>query len=74
MVISSELDSWMDLPNPSGDQIARYNAIRAAAVVFSAAIMDNSPAGSERTAATGKVRDAVILAGIAISYEKQKDK
>lgn len=54
---------------PTGDQPARYAAIRAAAKQLAQAIVDNSPQGADQSAAIRLLREAVMTANAAIALE-----
>ena len=54
---------------PEGDQPQRYEAIRSAAKVLAQAIIDNTPACADQTAAIRKVREAVMTANASIALK-----
>jgi hypothetical protein len=54
---------------PHGDQLDRYNRLRTAALVFAQAIIDDTPAGADQTAAIRKVREAVMTANASIALD-----
>jgi hypothetical protein len=54
---------------PQGDQLERYNRIRTAALVFAQAIVDDTPAGADQTAAVRKIREASMTANAAIALD-----
>ncbi len=50
-------------------QIARYQALRDAAMHFAMAIVQNTPPSADQAAAVRKVREAVMTANAAIALE-----
>lgn len=70
MKISQEqLDNWFTYHSPSPEQLPKYLAIREAGKAFARAIVDNAPESADTTAATRKVREAVMAANQAIACE-----
>ena len=62
-----DLESIFTYHAPTGDQPARYKAIREAALNLARVISYNAPAGADRTDAVRKVREAVMTANAAIA-------
>lgn len=56
---------------PSGDQPARYEAIRAAAKTFAQVLVANTPQSADQTAAVRKLRECVMTANAAIALKGQ---
>jgi hypothetical protein len=54
---------------PHGDQLARYQILREAAMTFAQAIIDNTPASADQTAAIRHVREACFTANAAIALD-----
>lgn len=52
---------------PGGEQLAQYGRLREAAKRFAIAIVQNSPAGADQSAAIRHVREAVMTANAAIA-------
>jgi len=65
----------MDLENvfsyhaPRPEQLPKYDALRSAAKVFAQAIVDNTLACADQTAALRKVREAVMTANAAVALD-----
>ncbi|HMF74290.1 MAG TPA: hypothetical protein VK604_01380 [Bryobacteraceae bacterium] len=55
---------------PTGpEQLAKYQTLRDAAKAFAQAIIDNTPACADQTAAVRHVREAVMTANAAIALD-----
>jgi len=54
---------------PRPDQLPKYETLRAAAKVFAQAIVDNTPAGADQTAAIRLVREAVMTANSSVALD-----
>ena len=54
---------------PEGDQPERYQAIRAAALAFTVAILEHTPQCADQQAAVRLVREAVMTANAAIALK-----
>lgn len=54
---------------PTPDQIPKYEAIRKAALNFSAVVMDNTPGSADQTTAIRKIREAVMTANASIALD-----
>lgn len=54
---------------PTPQKLEQYNTLRTAALVFAQAIVDNTPAGADQTAAVRKVREAVMTANASIALD-----
>jgi hypothetical protein len=61
------LDKVFTYHPPKGDQAARYERIRGAALSFAALICDLSPESRERTHAINKIQEAVMWANAGIA-------
>jgi hypothetical protein len=64
-----DLDNIFKYHAPTPDQLPKYEALRNAAKTFAQAIVDNSPAGPDQTAAIRKVREAVMTANASIALK-----
>jgi hypothetical protein len=64
-----DLDNLFDYHAPKPDQLPRYAKVRAAAKQFAQAIVDNTPASADQTAAVRKVSEAAMTANAAIARE-----
>lgn len=65
------LDEIFTYHAPTGDQPARYEAVRSAAKNLAAAILGACPACADRSAAIRKVREAVMTANASIALEAE---
>ena len=54
---------------PSGDDPAKYEAIRTAGKALAYAIAENTPKCADQTAAIRKVREAVMTANAAVALK-----
>ena len=66
-VTDEKIENWFTYHAPVGCQVDQYGAIRAAGKTLAYAIVQNSPAGPDQTAAIRKVREAVMTANAAIA-------
>ena len=66
----SEIENLFSYHAPSGDQAARYEAIRSAARHMAAIIVANTPEGADQTTAIRKLRECVMTANASIALEK----
>lgn len=64
------LDKWFSYHPPKGDQVKRYEKLRAQARLFAETIMANVPDCADRSAALRKVREAVMSANAGIACEE----
>ena len=71
MITPQNLENWFTYHSPSADQLPKYQAIRDAGAALAKAIVDNSPASADQTAAVRKVREAVMTANAAIACNGQ---
>ena len=62
-----QLENWFSYHAPVGDQAERYAAIRAAAKVFAAKLLELCPESADRTVAIRHVRDAVYSGNASIA-------
>jgi hypothetical protein len=53
--------------SPTGDQPARYQAIREAALTFAKVLEANVPDGADKSAAIRHLREAVMTANAAVA-------
>lgn len=67
MISNEQLQNWFTYHSPSPDQLPKYQAIRDAGLALATAIVDNSPASADQTAAVRKVREACMTANAAIA-------
>lgn len=65
-----DLDNLFSFHAPKGDQIDRYNKIRAAAREFAQVIVDNTPESAEQTLAVRGVSTATMLANQSIAVNE----
>ena len=65
--MNEKLENWFTFHPVQPGQAEKYEAIRAAAKVFAAAIVDLTPASADQTAAIRHIRDAVFTANAAIA-------
>ena len=68
-----DLDHIFQDHAPSGEQLAQYGRLRSAARDFAIAIVQNSPAGADQSAAIRHVREAVMTANAAIALGGRLD-
>lgn len=68
-IASMDIENIFSYHSPTGDQPQRYEAIRSAAKVLAQAIVDNTPASADQTAAIRKVREAVMTANAGIALD-----
>ena len=59
---------------PEGDQAERYARIRASGKALAYVLLANCPAGPDRAAAIGKVRQVVMLANASIATRNAWDR
>jgi len=69
MDINDTIDDLFTYHPPTGDQPARYEAIRAAAKTFAHVLLDHTPPSADQTAAIRKLRECVMTANAAIALE-----
>jgi hypothetical protein len=62
-----ELENWFTYHAPSPDQLPKYEMIRAKALEFAKAIVNNTPPSADQTVAIRKVREAVMIANASIA-------
>lgn len=68
MITEADLDNWFVYHPPTGpEQVAQYQRVRDAGRVFEQAILMNSPASADQSAAIRKVREAVFTTHAAIA-------
>jgi len=66
-ITAQQLDNWFTYHAPQGQQVAQYQAIRAAGRALAQVIVDNTPDCADQTAAIRKVREAIMTANSAIA-------
>ena len=67
IINQSVLDHWFTHHPPEGDQVERYQRVRAAGKQFAEAILRDTPPSADQSAALRKVREAVMTANAAIA-------
>lgn len=65
-----EIVHWFTYHMPKSGQPEKYAAIRSAGMSLALAILHNSPAGADQSAAIRKVREAVMTANMAVACER----
>lgn len=65
MISQADLENWFTYHAPSTADIPAYQEIRDAGKALAAAIVKNTPASADQTAAVRKVREAVMTANQA---------
>jgi len=66
-VNENKLSNWFTYHSPTPEQLPKYQEIRAAGWALARAILQNTPASADQTAAIRKVREAVMTANAAIA-------
>jgi hypothetical protein len=67
MSLAEKLPEIFTYHSPTGDQPAKYNAIRAKALEMAQVIVENTPASADQTASIRLLREAVMTANAAIA-------
>lgn len=67
MITDGNLHNWFTYHSPAPEQLSKYRAIRDAGFALAKAIIDNTPASADQTAAVRKVREAVMTANASIA-------
>jgi hypothetical protein len=62
-----DLENLFTYHPPQGSQQERYERLRNAAKEFASTVIENTPPGSDQSAAIRKVREAVMTANAAIA-------
>lgn len=62
-----DLDHIFKYHAPNGEQLAQYARLRDAARTFAIAIVQDTPAGADQSAAIRHVREAVMTANAAVA-------
>lgn len=62
-----DIDHIFQYHAPNGEQLAQYARLRSAACEFAIAIVQNTPAGADQSAAMRHVREAVMTADAAVA-------
>jgi hypothetical protein len=68
-VTAANVEQVFTYQKPREDQIPKFDAVRAAAVAFAKAILDNCPGCADTSAALRMVRDARMTANAAIALD-----
>jgi hypothetical protein len=68
-ITGKALEDWFTYHPPREHQVCHYQAIRDAGLDFARAILANTPAGADQSAAIRKVREAVMTANAAIACD-----
>lgn len=63
------LDVMFTYHSPTAEQLPKYAAINAAAKAFAKAVIDNTPASADQSAAIRKIRDARMTANAAVALD-----
>lgn len=66
-ISQQDLDNWFTYHSPTPDQIPKYQEIREAGKKLAEAIVKNTPASADQSAAIRLVREAVMTANAAIA-------
>jgi len=62
-----DLDHIFKYHSPTPEQLPKYEAIRAAAKVFAAVVIENTPRSADQTASIRLLREAVMTANASIA-------
>ena len=74
MITPAELANWFTYHPPvSDDQKIQYVRIRRAGLAFAEAILRDTPAGADQSAAIRKIREAVMTANAAIACDATEE-
>jgi len=65
-----DLITWFTYHAPTPDQLPKYEAIRAAALVFAEVVVQNTPPSADQTVAIRKIREAALIANASIACER----
>lgn len=68
-ITQEQLANWFTYHSPSPDQLQQYVEIREAGLALASAIISNTPASADQTAAVRKVREAVMTANASIACD-----
>lgn len=69
MDLKDKIDDLFTYHGPTGDQPARYDAIRTKAKELAHVIVDQTPPSADQTAAIRKLRECVMTANAAIALK-----
>jgi hypothetical protein len=64
-----DLDDLFSYHPVEADQVAKYEAIRAAAKQFAKTILENTPRSADQSAAIRKIREAVMTANASVALK-----
>ena len=65
--MQDKIDNWFSYHAPTAEQQVAYGRIRAAGKAFAEAIVANTPASADQTAAIRLAREAVMTANAAVA-------
>jgi len=65
-----DLETWFTYHAPRADQLPKYEAIRAAGLVFAEIVARNTPPSADQSVAIRKIREAVMIANASIACER----
>lgn len=68
-VLHRDLDHVFTYHPPHGDQVEKYQKLRAAAREFAQVILDETPACADQQAAIRHVREAMMTANAAVALD-----
>jgi len=68
---AAQVENIFSYHAPTPEQIPKYETLRAAAKIFALAVLANTPASADQTAAIRKIREAVMTANAAIALDGQ---
>jgi len=70
MISKEQIDNWFTYhPPKDGAQVAAYARIREAGKAFAEAVVRETPASADQTAAIRLIREAVMTANAALACE-----
>ena len=69
----ADLENWFTYHAPRPDQLPKYEAIRAAALVFAEVVVQNTPPSADQSVAIRKIREATMIANASIACERHDD-
>ena len=68
-ITQADLDTLFKHHPPTREAGAHHDAIRVAAKVFAATVLEHTPPSADQTAAIRKIREAVFTANAAIALD-----
>jgi hypothetical protein len=66
-ITKANLENWFQYHAPEPDQLAKYKAIREAALAFAEVVVENTPPCADQTLAVRKIREATMQANQSIA-------